>query len=170
MSEFLEILKVRHAECQKRFQMKQAQLNAVNAEFQAVAQEFNSIQTLMNLEIQKANLEAARVASPAPSASAKTVSGQISAGATLIAAQSPDTGSNGVNKTEIVRGLLRQHASGMTPSELWREPQIKAHFDHRAYLYSILKRLKDRGDITEKRGKYCFKFSPKEEEIKDSEH
>jgi hypothetical protein len=70
-----------------------------------------------------------------------------------------------LNKTEIVRELLRQHSAGMTPSDIWK--QVKAQIPHRPYLYSILKRLKDKGDITDKRGKYFFKFAPKPEEAKD---
>jgi len=159
MSEFLEILKVRHAECQKRFQAKQAQLNAANAEFQAVAQEFNSIQTLMNLELRKEQMEAmARTVSPTPS---------IAPHVAPAAASSPTAATAEVNKTETIRELLRQHTSGMTPSEIWNQPLVRDQFPHRAYLYSVLKRLKDRGDIIEKKGKYVFKFMPKPEENKE---
>lgn len=168
MNEFLEILKVRHAECQKRFLAKQAAVNAANTEFQAVAQEFNSIQTLMNLEMRKEQIEsAANVQSPTSSASSSAVAPQLSTSVPVIMPPHHGVGSSGeLNKTEMVRELLRQHASGMTPRELWKDGQIKAQFPHRAYLYSILKRLKDKGDITEKRGKYRFKFSPKLEEDK----
>ncbi|MHB8540070.1 MAG: hypothetical protein ACYDCD_03895 [Candidatus Acidiferrales bacterium] len=151
MSEFLEHLKARHAESQKRFLAKQAQLNSVNQEFQVVAQEFNAWQTLLNLETRKEQMAAVALTAPTVSPAS--------------APSSPAATSPEVNKTEIVRELLRQHASGMTPSEIWKQEQIKTQFPHRAYLYSVLKRLKDRGDITEKRGKYCFKFSTKPEEL-----
>jgi hypothetical protein len=158
MSEFLENLKARHAEAQKRFLAKQAHLNAVNAEYQTVAQEFNAWQTLLTLETRKeqgdntVNVSATVVVSPQrPSLPSSTPSN------TGTAAE--------VNKTEIVRDLLRQNSSGLTPTEIWR--QVKTQIPHRPYLYSVLKRLKDRGDVTEKRGKYLFKFSPKVGEAKE---
>jgi hypothetical protein len=48
----------------------------------------------------------------------------------------------------------------MSPADIWKEmePQMK----NRAYLYSVLKRLKDRGDARERRGKYFL--NPKIEE------
>jgi hypothetical protein len=160
MSEFLENLRSRFAESQKRFVAKQQQLAAVNAEFQAVAQEFNAWQTLLNLETRKEQAAATISVSPehtqTPNVAALAISGSPSA-TTMPAAE--------LNKTEIVRELLRQHSAGMTPSEIWK--QVKAQIPHRPYLYSVLKRLKDKGDITDKRGKYYFKFAPKPEEAKD---
>ena len=47
----------------------------------------------------------------------------------------------------------------MTPSDLWK--QVKAQFTHRPYLYSALKRLKDRDEVTVRRGKYLLKNNPK---------
>jgi len=49
----------------------------------------------------------------------------------------------------------------MTPGEIWKE--MESQINNRAYLYSVLKRLKDRGDVKEKRGKYCA--IPKIEEV-----
>jgi hypothetical protein len=160
MSEFLENLRIRFAESQKRFVAKQAQLNAVNAEFQAVAQEFNAWQTLLNLETRKEQMAATTLVVPATTR-------QIPNTTPTSAPPSPLAPSPNVNKTEIVRELLRQHSAGMTPSELWKQEQIKAQFPHRPYLYSVLKRLKDRGDIAEKRGKYFFKFSTKPDDAKE---
>ena len=160
MSEFLEILKVRHAECLKRFQAKQAQLNAVNAEFQAVSQEFNSIQTLLNLELRKQQMDAlARNVATTQPAAPQAAPAQLPAAVPTTAGE--------VNKTETVRELLRQHESGMTPTELWKQQLVRNQFHHRAYLYSVLKRLKDKGDVIERRGKYFFKFLPKPEENKE---
>lgn len=68
-----------------------------------------------------------------------------------------------VNKTEIVRDLLAKHPGGMTPADLWRE--VNTHFAHRPYLYSVLKRLKDRDEVTVRRNKYALK--PKPEEVKE---
>jgi hypothetical protein len=160
MSEFLENLKARHAESQKRFLAKQAQVNTMNQEFQVVAQEFNAWQTLLNLETRK---EQAGEAPPIVVQS----TGQITTGANSATGPATPSRSTDVNKTEIVRELLRQNSSGMTPGEIWKQAQIKAQFRHRPYLYSVLKRLKDRGDITEKRGKYVFKFSARPDDSKE---
>lgn len=69
-----------------------------------------------------------------------------------------------INKTDIVRDVLRQHPAGLTPSDLWK--QVKGQFTNRAYLYSVLKRLKDRDEVTTRRGKYLLKSVPKVEEHK----
>jgi hypothetical protein len=159
MSEFLENLKARHAESQKRFIAKQQQLNAVNAEFQAVAQEFNAWTTLLNLEARKE--QAAAIAPAAP----VVATPQKSAIPALPSAATPPEASES-NKTEFVRELLRQHSAGMKPSEIWKH--VKEQIPRRPYLYSVLKRLKDRGDIVERRGKYIFKFAAKPEEPKEN--
>jgi hypothetical protein len=157
MSEFLENLKARHAEAQKRFLAKQQQLNAINAEFQTVAQEFNAWQTLLALETRKEQ-SAGTITIVAPQDAPIAA---LPAGASSPAANT----TSDVNKTEIVRELLRQNSSGMTPSDIWK--QVKGQISHRPYLYSVLKRLKDRGDVTDKRGKYYFKFAPKANEAKE---
>jgi hypothetical protein len=156
MSEFLENLKVRMLEAQKRFLAKQAQLTAVQAEFQVVAQEFNAWQTLVNVEARKEQ-GAATVTVSAQTQTPNVVALSVSSRSATSTAE--------VNKTEIVRELLRQHSAGMTPSEIWK--QVKNQIAHRPYLYSVLKRLKDRGDAVEKRGKYFFKFAPKPEDAKE---
>jgi thioesterase domain-containing protein len=166
MTEFLDNLKSRLAESQKRFAAKQQQLAAINAEFQAVAQEFNAWQTLVNLEAKK-ELTAAREAEAPVIPALDTPSVVSTNPSTATSAPSAPTNAE-VNKTDTVRELLRQHSAGMTPSEIWK--QVKAQIPHRPYLYSILKRLKDKGDVSEKRGKYFFKFSPKPDEVKDVMH
>jgi len=56
--------------------------------------------------------------------------------------------------TQSVRMLLRDRPAGMTPAEIW--DQLHSQLSNRVYLYSILKRLKDRGHIRGRRGKYYF--------------
>ena len=63
-----------------------------------------------------------------------------------------------INKTDIIRVLLKQHPTGMTPLEIWSS--VKDQFKHRAYLYSVLKRLTDREELCIKRGKYALKVKP----------
>lgn len=136
MSEFLESLKKGLQESQAKFQAAQLKMNAFQAEFQAAAQEFQAWQTLVRLETAKEQ-------------------GQSLAGVNTAAIPSTIG-----NKTEAVRELLRQHPAGMTPSDIWKELQLQ--FSTRAYLYSVLKRLRDRGDARERRGKYYL--NPKSEE------
>jgi hypothetical protein len=64
------------------------------------------------------------------------------------------------NKTELVRELLRHHMGGMTPTEIWKE--LRGQFVHRAYLYSVLKRLRDRDEVSLRRNKYALKIKPAE--------
>lgn len=66
-----------------------------------------------------------------------------------------------INRTELVREQLRLHAGGMTTPELWKA--LSGQITSRAYLYSILKRLRDRDEITRKRGKNILKPKPTEE-------
>jgi hypothetical protein len=67
-----------------------------------------------------------------------------------------------LNKTDIVRDLLRRHPAGMTAIEIWKE--VNAEFKHRPYLYSVLKRLRDRDEVTMRRNRYSLKLAPKVEE------
>jgi hypothetical protein len=59
------------------------------------------------------------------------------------------------NKTEIIRALLRQHPTGLTPPQIWL--QVGEQFKHRPYMYSVLKRLKDRDEISFRRNKYVIR-------------
>ncbi len=63
-----------------------------------------------------------------------------------------------VNKTLRVREILRSHATGMTPSELWTV--VRDEVSSRAYLYAILKRLRDNDEVSIRRGKYFIKAKP----------
>jgi len=168
MSEFLENLKVRHAEAQKRFLAKQQEVNRVNAEFQAVAQEFNAWQTLLNLETRKEQV-AAVATTVAANSPAPTVPPTLAVNSTPAPAGVVVTSvgvRNEENKTEIVRDLLRQASPGsMSAADIWEA--IRNRVSNRAYLYSVLSRMKDKGEVGVKRGRYFFKFSLKPEETKE---
>jgi len=60
------------------------------------------------------------------------------------------------NKTDMIRDLLRSHPQGMTPTEIWGH--VQREFKHRAYLYNVLKRLTDRDELSERRGKYSIRI------------
>ncbi len=73
----------------------------------------------------------------------------------------------GPNKTDIVRNLLRQHPTGMSAVDIWKI--VGPQFNHRPYLYSVLKRLRDRGEISKRRNKYCLTAIQKTEEAKEQQ-
>jgi hypothetical protein len=180
MSEFLENLKQGTQEAhrkfvaaQQKFTSTQTEFQAVQqrlardqAEFQAAAQEFQAFQTLVNLQTRKE--QPPNAATPAPQLAAVAqgtpvnlvnavnippqprvlINQNVSAPPAMSEEVRPES-----NKTEAVRTLLRQHANGMTPGEIWKSLNSELN---RVYLYSVLKRLKDRGDVREKRGKYYF--------------
>lgn len=79
-----------------------------------------------------------------------------------VAEHEHDEESDPVNKTEIVRELLRSHTNGITPADLWKGFQIQAPGTSRQYLYSVLKRLRDREYVCVRRGKYVLKTKPQE--------
>ena len=70
-----------------------------------------------------------------------------------------------MNKTDAVRAVLRQHATGLTPGDVWEA--VKNQIGNRDYVYSILKRLKDSGQAAERRGKYFLREIPKSEEVRE---
>lgn len=142
MSDFVDELKARMAEAQKRLQAAQQEMQVAQAKYQAVAQEFNSLQFLLGSENAKLQQQSNQPALDAPPQQAADL-----------------------NKTDMIRGLLRQHPAGMTPSEIWKE--VKGQLSHRAYLYSVLKRLKDKDEVIVRRGKYISKIMPKPEEGKE---
>ena len=89
-----------------------------------------------------------------PEAAAETVAETLEAPADE--AHAPE-----VNKTEKVRDALREHATGITPAQLWVE--VKDFQVSRPYLYSVLKRLRDNDEVSVRRGgKYILKPKPTE--------
>jgi len=74
------------------------------------------------------------------------------------ATTAPPTADESINKTEIIRTLLRQNPTGLTPPQIWS--QVSSQFKHRPYMYSVLKRLKDRDEISFRRNKYMIRQEP----------
>lgn len=140
---FVDELKARHAEAHKRLQTAQQEMQAAQAKLNAIAQEFNSLQFLLTSENAKLAQENNPVGPQAP---------QVAAPPQL----------TDLSKTDMIRELLRQHPTGMSPTEIWRE--VKGQMTHRAYLYSILKRLKDKDEVFLRRKKYIPKIVTKSEE------
>jgi hypothetical protein len=79
--------------------------------------------------------------------------------------EQPTDASEALNKTDVVRSLLKQHPTGMSAVDIWQA--VGAQFTHRPYLYSVLKRLRDREEIIKRRNKYCLIAIPKSGEVKE---
>jgi hypothetical protein len=174
---------------QSDFQGAQQRLSVAQAEFNQAAQEFQAFQTLVNLQTRKE--QAASGTSPAATNGPATIitpaavihqrpvlahpqprvitatvvsptSGQISttqAASTTVSVPVSDNKTD-INKTQAVRDLLRQHPNGISPVDIWKA--LGTQLSNRAYLYSVLKRLRDKGDAKEKRGKYYFAIKAEE--------
>jgi hypothetical protein len=154
MSEFLETLKTRMEDAQVRLRVAQQNLQVAQAEFQNVAQECQSWTILVNIETQRAQaMSGAQASAPQLPLPAIEPSRPV------------QSGKSENNKTEAVRELLRQHPDGMTPSDLWKA--VGSMMSHRPYLYSVLKRLKDKEEVTVRRGKYYLKVPPQNEVVRD---
>lgn len=180
MSDFLETLKRGMQEAQQKYSSAQQKLTAAQAEFQlaqqrlAVAQtefqtaiqEFQAFQTLVNLQThkQQGTSGATPVTAPAHVLVPQHSRILITPGQPVpnIPPTQPSANGNRIesNKTQAVRDLLRQHPAGMTPAEIWE--QLETQLSTRAYLYSVLKRLRDKKDAKEKRGKYFLIPKPEE--------
>ena len=157
MSEFLEHLKSDLAEAQKRFAHFQAQLQSSQAAFQAAAADVQSYQRVVDAQTKKEELDSQQSKSPQEAARIATAS----------PAPTPEVaeGSSSVNKTQMIRDALRQHA-GATPADLmeYTGGQIG-----RAYLYSVLKRLREKEEVIVRRKKYYWKGEAKIEEVRKSQ-
>jgi hypothetical protein len=105
----------------------------------------NSLQILINAEAARRQRTIHVAASDVPTNT--TPRPAIAASAEVVVVQASE-----INKTDMVREILRQHPAGITPTEIWKE--VKNQMSHRAYLYSILGRLKDRDEVLVRRKKY----------------
>jgi len=152
---YLDTLKLRLQDAQKRLQGVQQRLQVVTAEFQQVQQEFNSLNVVLATENRRIQQLAVAngVLGPSPSPGAVPELPPVAVKAEI-------------NKTALVRTFLQQHPTGVTPSDLWQ--QLKSQLQQRAYLYSVLKRLKDKDEIRLNRGKYYFKQPHQPEEGRNS--
>lgn len=180
MDNFFDLLKARAPEAEARFAKATEALKQGTVEYQAATQNFqrlqvehqaanselNSLKILINVETQK---RAAQQASELASAGMIPGTSPVIPVAPLVGPKEPTptpatTTESDVNKTEIIRDLLRQHANGMTPGDVWRA--VKSQIPRRNYVYAVLGRLKDRDQVMVRRGKYYFKILAKPEDAK----
>jgi hypothetical protein len=166
MSQFLDMLKERLVDAQRRIQVTQVQLQQAQAHHQAMMQEVTSLQTLVSVETQREQLELQKRAQSQnqPRPSTPPAAALPAPSATTPPAVTPVVPHTEVNKAEIIREVLRQHPNGITPSELWAKVRDQVE---RPYIYAVLKRMKDKKQVTERRGKYYLPLTPKSEEGKE---
>lgn len=161
MSTILEELQARCDDAKKRF-------DDANRAFQQVQQNLVSTQQNYNIWAQAVQAEIRDEQSRQAAAAEKQMplpTTQPEAPRLLLDAQIvSDDNSDSLNKTDIVRELLHRHPDGMTAIQIWQE--VGSQFKHRPYLYSVLKRLRDRDEVTMRRKKYCLKLAAKVEEAK----
>ena len=145
MSQLIERLKEGFAEVQKRQTEIGERWRAVQAEWNAVSAEVTGYAKVIELETKR----------------------ELEQAATLPPIEGPPTREEhqteqDSNQTQLVRDALAAHPGGLTPAQVWGA--VKGKVTRRTYVYSVLKRLKDRKQVTEKRGKYSLPATPKVEE------
>jgi hypothetical protein len=150
MSQFLEQLKARLADSQQRLQSAQQALVKAQNEHQAVMQEYSSWQNAVSVETRREEATKHISAVTTVEITPRIISAGLSLPKPHVPAQEPKAESD-VNKTTLIREVLRQNPNGITPANLWRAVKDRIA---RPYVYSVLKRLKDRKQVTERRGKY----------------
>lgn len=149
MSELIDRLREGLGEAQKRQAEVAKRLQSVQGEWASACAEVNGYVKVIELETRR-EMEKAATETPAENSSV---------------AQSNESSENDgdtVNKTQVVRDALEAHP-GLTPAQLWGA--VKTSIPKRTYVYSVLKRLKDRKQVIEKRGKYYLPPNQKTEEV-----
>lgn len=160
MPTMLEELKSRQATAQARQAAAQTRWVAAQAELNAATGELNIWNNAVAIETRE---EVARAAEAAKDQIPMTLQPEFE---TALEPESPEVQrqveeeEESVNKTEFVRDLLRQNPGGMTPKAIWIAFHQQAPKASRNYLYSILKRLRDKKQVEQKRGKYMLKAKP----------
>jgi hypothetical protein len=140
MNSFLETLKSRMSEAQARLQEAERKLGAAQREHDGAKIEYLGWQNAVEIESRKGGtLQVGTPANfaltPKPTVEAQDAEGQ------------------GANKTELIHNVIRQSPAGVSPAEIWRA--VKNQITHRPYVYSVLKRLKDKNKVGVRRnGKY----------------
>ncbi len=168
MPSILEALKERLAEATKNYNEATVKFQLAQAAHQQAGMELNIWRGAVEAEAraEQARVEAAKAAQPTlagiePQSTSTGVNEANVDEASLRATSSDATVST--NKTEMVRTLLRQNPAGLTAPQIWQH--VTSEFKHRPYMYSVLKRLKDRDEVTFRRNKYFLRH---DEEVQPS--
>jgi hypothetical protein len=171
MAKILEELQARVREARKRLDEANATL-ATSQQAQVNANHNFNVWSMAALaearEEKLRDTEANEKQLPLPAANPETLEtfSDIADLAEALADQSVNS-AEVINKTDAVRELLRRHPAGMTAVDIWNE--VSEDFKHRPYLYSVLKRLRDRDEVVMRRKKYYLKLANKIEEVKEQQ-
>jgi hypothetical protein len=145
-------------------------LQATQGEYNIAVQELNGLQVTIGAISRRDELSAKADAVTVQPTPVTIPVATATLAPTNTETQIPDksqSDESSVNKTEIIRDVLRAHPNGLTPVEIWRS--VKEHILRRSYVYAVLGRLKDRDQVTVRRGKYFFRATTKPEDVKSQE-
>lgn len=157
MGTFLEMVRERLEAARLRLSAAQQALQAATAEAQAAAAEFAVWNNAASLELKEqekrtAAAQANQIPMNLPGITVAPKPSEATPEETHTREKEPPETSN---KTEKVREIIRAREAGVKPAELWIE--VRDYVSSRAYMYSILKRLRDNDEVSIRRGKYFFK-------------
>jgi len=167
MAQILEEIKGRLLEAQKQLSEAQQALAVATNRHQSAQHQFNIWNAAMQIEQREEQLrqDAAKAKQPELPLTSRPDAAVAPVSVSTPVEQSEEQ--DGPNKTDIVRNLLRQHPAGMSAVDIWKT--VGAQFNHRPYLYSVLKRLRDRNEISKKRNKYFLTAIAKSEEAREQQ-
>ena len=148
MNVLLERLKTGLVAAQKKQAEVLKQFQAVQAEYNAATQEVLGYQKVLENETRIEEQQA-------------TLAGMAKDGVKALEGIGEESTASIPNKTQLIREALEQNP-GMTPADTWKA--VRGKIKSRNYVYSVLKRLKDRKQLIERRGKYYLPATPKTEE------
>lgn len=160
MKPMLDILRERLDDARSRLALAQQKYQAAGIELQQVTNECNIWNSAVALETREEEKRLAK-------ASENQIPMDLPGIAEAPKRENPPPEENHLeaastaapaNKTQKVREILAEHATGITPSEIWIE--VKDYVSSRAYLYAILKRLRDNDEVSIRRGRYLLKPKP----------
>jgi hypothetical protein len=160
MKTILDTIKTRLADAQNRLLQSKQRVAEAQEEYQSANLAVTTWQNALEFETRQEDRHASN--------SQATLDADLGFAATAVVVRHrPESRSvtTEMNRTDLVRELIRRTPNGIRPADLWHE--VSGAIAHRPYLYSILKRLKDRNDIYERRGKYYARATSAPEEEKD---
>lgn len=155
MKEKLEKAKSRLANAQQAFQVAQAELQFATAEFGIWTSALNLATRDEEKRVAESKAKQIPMDLPGIQAAPSEASSEEFGGAEQSLLRAIESSAEITNQTERVRAILRAHNTGMTPGNIWDKG--RDHISSRAYLYAILKRLRDSDEVLLRRGKYSLK-------------
>lgn len=166
MSNFIEHIRTRLAECQKKVMETNQALQSANLAHQAAMQDFQGWQRVLEAESKHEGIPPpppAQVQMPSIRMMVQPIHQlQTAPSASPQPTNQEPMGAPEANKTEIIRDLLQRNLGGLTPAEIWHA--VKNEIPRRNYVYAVLGRLKERDHVGTRRGRYYWKAKPTEDD------